>query len=233
MTPRVSHLQERRFLSAAISSALFFLFSTAAMFLFPGGTALNPHLLHYSFFTNFFSDLGQTRTSSNRPNLLSMTLFVIAMAFAGIALSLFFTTFMTCLTHRRRALHLSRFGAVLGIGSAICFVGVAATPWDLLVEPHMKFMIWAFRLFLGAVIVNLLAVLFTPGLPHRFAWIFGAFALLLMGYLFLLTAAPPIDTPVGLRIQVIGQKLIAYSAVLTVFFQSLIMRAHLIRTNTI
>src|SRR5258707_9087448 len=166
MNPRVSHRQERRFLAAAVCSVLFFFFSTGSMLLFRGWTSLDPRRHRYSFFTNFFSDLGRTRTFVNQSNYPSMILFLFAMAFAAIALVIFFVTFMTCLTQKRHALHLSRFGAVLGVGAAICFVGVASTPWDLLMGPHMTFVNWAFRLFLGAVVLNLLAVLFTPGLPH-------------------------------------------------------------------
>jgi hypothetical protein len=225
--------QSRRFLAAAVNAVLFFVLSSLAMLAYPGGTAADTTRPGYSFLTNFFSDLGRTRSISNEPNFVSLILFVFAMACAATSLILFFITFMTCLTSRRRTLHLSRFGALLGIGSAICFVGVAATPWDLLFRSHMIFVLWAFRLFLGAVVLNLLAVIFTPGLPHRFAWIFATFALLLVGYLILLSAGPDIDTPAGLMIQAVGQKLIAYSAVLTVLAQSLIMRQHLLRTHSI
>jgi hypothetical membrane protein len=225
--------QSRRFLAAAVNAVLFFVLSSLAMLAYPGGTAADTTRPGYSFLTNFFSDLGRTRSISNQPNFVSLILFIFAMACAATSLILFFITFMTCLTSRRRTLHLSRFGALLGIGSAICFVGVAATPWDLVIGPHMIFVLWAFRLFLGAVVLNLLAVIFTPGLPHRFAWIFATFALLLVGYLILLSAGPDIDTPAGLMIQAVGQKLIAYSAVLTVLAQSLIMRQHLLRTHSI
>jgi hypothetical membrane protein len=226
-------IRSRRFLAAAVNAVLFFALSTVAMFAYPGGTAADTTRPGYSFLSNFFSDLGRTRSISNQSNLLSMMLFIFAMACAAMSLILFFMTFMTCLTTRRHTLHLSRFGALLGIGSAICFVGVAFTPWDLVIRPHMVFVLWAFRLFLGAVVLNLLAVIFTPGLPHRFAWIFATFALLLVAYLILLSAGPDIDTPAGLMIQAVGQKLIAYSAVLTVLAQSLIMRRHLLRTHSI
>jgi len=227
------HRQTRRFLAAAISAALFFIFSSVAMLVYPGGTATDHHHHGYSFFSNFFSDLGRTRSFSDQPNIPSMMLFLFSMACAGSSLVLFFITFTTCLTTRRRSLHLSRFGAVLGIGSALCFVGVAVTPWDLLLLPHMTFMVWAFRLFLGAVVLNLLAVLFTPGLPHRFAWIFVTFALLLLGYLILLITGPSMNTSTGLMVQAVSQKVIAYSAVITVLAQSLIMRQHLLRTHKI
>jgi len=184
-------------------------------------------------FHQFLQRSGQTRTKEHGSNWASMILFFFAMAFAAFALILFFITFTTCIDRRKRALHLSRFGAVLGVGAALCFVGVAATPWNLFIEPHMTFVLWAFRLFLGAIVLNYVAVLFTPGLPRRFSWIFAAFALLLFGYLLLLTAGPPMDTPAGLMVQATGQKIIAYSAVLTVLVQSLNMRRHLLKTHTI
>ena len=36
----------------------FIIFSTIAMFFYTGGTKINPDVSHYSFWANYFSDLG-------------------------------------------------------------------------------------------------------------------------------------------------------------------------------
>ena len=62
------HTQSRRFLAAAINAILFFILSSLAMLAYPGGTATDTTRPGYSFLTNFFSDLGRTRSLSNQPN---------------------------------------------------------------------------------------------------------------------------------------------------------------------
>jgi hypothetical protein len=117
---------------------------------------------------------------------------------------------------------------LLGIGGAICFVGVGATPWDLFAKAHFVFVQWAFRLFLGGIVLNILAILLEPALPRRAAWVFVAFAALLAAYIALLNAGLTPGPAAALVVQATGQKVIVYSAILTVLLQSLYMRRHLV-----
>src|ERR1700682_941228 len=64
-----------------------------AMFTYAGGTFANSQNAGYSFFTNFFSDLGRTVSYNNQPNPISHTLFTFALTFAGLALAIFFIAF--------------------------------------------------------------------------------------------------------------------------------------------
>jgi hypothetical protein len=57
--------------------------------------------------------------------------------------------------------------------------------------------------------------------PKVFAWVFAVFCLLLIGYYLLITNGPGFTSPQGLVIQAVGQKIIAYASIISIFFQSL------------
>jgi hypothetical protein len=215
-----------------MGALLFILLTAAAMLVYPGGTPTEPTRHGYSFFINVFSDLGRTRTFTGESNRLSQILFTIGVMTGGAAMAFFFRAFAGCAAGcwkqgRRTAVHLSRGGALLGMAAAICFIGVACTPWNLLLDAHMVFVVWAFRFFLGAVLLNLLAVLIEPGLPRRTAWVFAAFAVMLIGYLILLGAGIAGWAFTTDVVQATGQKIIVYAAITTVLVQSMEMRRHL------
>ena len=68
----------------------FVVFTTIAMLLYPGGSGVDRSSRGYSFFNNFFSELGLTVTRNGTPNTPSMVLFITALTLAGLGLVLFF-----------------------------------------------------------------------------------------------------------------------------------------------
>jgi hypothetical protein len=228
--------QYRWFGWAALGAVLFIVLTAAAMLVYPGGTPNEPLRHRYSFFKNCFSDLGRTRTFAGQTNRVSQVLFITAMVIGAAVLALFFRAFAVVTARGRKnsraiARHLSHVGALFGIATAICFIGVACTPWDLFEHAHIAFALWAFRLFFGGVVLNLIAVLIEPALPRRAAWFFAAFAIMLIAYIFLLTAGLTPGPMSAAVIQDTGQKVIVYSAIVTVLVQSLEMRRHLINES--
>jgi len=210
---------------AAATCILFFLMTALAMLLYPGGTYTD-HATHgYSFFHNFFSDLGATRTPSGAANTLSMILFTSSLAIVGFGLAVFFIALIQFFRDSRSGPLLPPLlptvGAFLGVVAGLSFIGVAFTPWNLHLAAHNHFVMWAFRTFLGAVLIYGIAVLRERALPKPFAFTFLAFAVLLAAYVLLLTFGPSPRVAEGLRIQVAGQKIIVYASVLTVLIQSL------------
>ena len=206
----------------AAAGAAFFVLTLAAMLVYPGGSVAAPDAEHYSFFLNFFSDLGQTHVGygSGASNALSMVLFVVALVAAAVALVLFFIAFARLL-HSPRSQQLGRGAAICGVVAGVSFVGVALTPWNHYLQAHNAFVMWAFRAFFIADVLLFAGVLLEPGFPRRFAWIFGGFAALLAAYVALLALGPTTATAAGSIVQATGQKVIAYASVLTVCVQSL------------
>lgn len=205
---------------AAATCILFFLMTVVAMLLYPGGTYVDPSTHGYSFFANFFSDLGATRTPSGAANTLSMILFSSALTIVGLGLAVFFIALTQFFQDSRSRLILPGTAALLGSIAGLCFIGVAFTPWNLYLAAHNHFVMWAFRTFLGAVLLYGMAILRERTLPRQFALTFLAFAILLAAYVLLLTFGPSPKAAAGLRIQVAGQKIIVYASVLTVLIQS-------------
>lgn len=199
---------------------IFVMLTGVAMLVYPGGTKEDHLAAGYSFFQNFFSDLGRTEAWSGESNTVSMLLFIVALSLAGAILATFFVVFAQFFNQSPWSKWLGRLGAVAGVISGICFVGIAATPDNVHGWAHGVFVDWAFRMFLLAVILYTAAILTQKQYPRRAAWVFALFAVLLAGYVVLITVGPSTDTANGLKIQATGQKIIVYAAIVTVFIQA-------------
>jgi len=212
--------QTDRFLRLVLASILLFLGLTLlAMFLYAGGNDLDPNTPGYSFTRNFFSALGRT-VVFGRPNPASAILFFIAMMAAGLGLLLFFITYPRFFTGQLSCRIWSLLGSTFGVASAVAFIGVAFTPADLSRAAHVQFVAWAFRLLPLAIICYTFAILQHRLYPGRFAGIFAVFAVLLAAYVWLISAGPSFDTPEGLVIQAVGQKIIVYASVISIYLQA-------------
>lgn len=205
-----------------LGACIFFAAATLmAMLAYGGGTSGNPQNAGYSFFTNFFSDLGRTVSYNGAPNTISMLLFSSALTIAGAGLAVFFVAFTQFFTHTRWTRVLSIIGSIVGIASALCFVGVAFTPADIARPLHGQFVLYAFGLFPLAVILYIPVILDRDEYPNLYAWSFIAFAVVLILYFILLRIGPRANTPEGLLIQATGQKIIVYASILSILFQTL------------
>ena len=211
---------------------LFVAFTTMAMVLYPGGTITTASTHGYHFFINFFSDLGQTRTQSGAYNYPSMIFFALAMTTVGLGLGAFFVAFAKFFASRStvlRAKRVNRVATVAGVVAALCFIGIGATPYNLFYPEHQTFVQWAFRLLLAAVILEVIAMRLTHGIPKSLLWVNMAFVVVLFGYLMLMMYRPA-SPLLSAEIHAVGQKIIAYTAVATIFTQALLVRSHLARS---
>jgi hypothetical protein len=199
----------------------FVVLTIVAMLIYPGGSTTDPTTPGYSFFENFLSELGLTETQAGQPNTTSAVLFVTALSLAGAGLVLFFVAFPQFFLHDRPGKILSGLGSFFGIASGLCFIGIALTPANLLLDAHVWFVMQAFRLFPVAVIFYFVAILRARHYPNRFALVFGVFAALLILYLWLLTRGPDPESFEGMVIQATGQKIISYASIVSIFIQAL------------
>ncbi len=201
------------------ASGAFFVLTIAAMLLYPGGRVADVNSRGYAFFSNFFSDLGQTRTYGGHANLPSMVLFCIALVAIGAGIAVFFSAFARFFTGTRAGRTFSVGATICAVVAGACFWGVAATPWNLYLQAHNDFVQWAFRAFLLAVILSGIACAITPSM-RRFVYVFAAFALVLAAYIAILTVGPAAGTPSGALIQATAQKVIVYASMLTICVQA-------------
>jgi len=211
----------RLYLIIAIGCAMFVVLTLIAMLTYAGGTVDNHAARGYSFTHNFLSNLGMLTALSGEPNWVSAVLFFISLAAAGVCLVIFFILFRRFFQASRLQKVLSLIGSILGVLAGISFIGIAFAPADIARPAHMQFVMWAFRLFPLAVLCYVPVMFMDKRYPKVYAWVFAVFSLMLIGYYVLITNGPSFDTPEGLVIQVVGQKVIAYMSILSIGIQSM------------
>lgn len=208
------------------ASGAFLGLTIAAMLVYPGGRVGDVNSVGYSFFTNFFSDLGQTVTYGGHSNLPSLFMFCVALLMMALGMAVFFWAYVHLFVRGTRARLLANIGALCGTIAALCFIGVAATPWNLYLQAHNDFVQWAFRAFLAAIVFSGAAGLTARNFPRRFAYVFGGFAVLLAAYIAIMMVGPPASTPSGAAVQATAQKIIVYASILTVLIQAVNARRY-------
>ena len=87
----------------------FVVLTTVAMFFYPGGTHADHSTVGYSFWSNFFSDLGLITAHSGDANTVSFSLFVTALSLAALALVLFFAAVYHLFTQSKIIRYLSAY----------------------------------------------------------------------------------------------------------------------------
>jgi hypothetical protein len=199
---------------------LFIFLTLIAMLIYPGGNRIDPTAQGYTFFYNFFSELGYTVTISGVTNPIAAPLFFVALTSAGLGMVLFFLVYLQFFWGQWYLKMLSVLGTVCGVVSGMAYVGIAFTPANLLPGPHVQFVLLAFRAFFPAVLFYMLAIFLNPDYPNRYAAVYLVFGVLLAAYILLLTRGPGMETSQGVIIQVVGQKIIGYAAIITIFVQS-------------
>ena len=202
------------FLATIVGCIQFVLLTFIAMLFYPGGTHDEPAAKGYSFFNNFFSDLGLTVSPSGEINTVSFILFTLSLTLAGLAIILFFIT-STAFFKNSPGRIPSLLGSIVGVFSWLSYIGIAFTPADLYLEWHGNFVLLAFSSFLLVVLLYTIAIFLNKGYPNRYAYIYLVFAVLLAIYLWLLFAGPS-----DIRIQATGQKVIVYAEIICMFIQA-------------
>ncbi|MBM4430542.1 MAG: DUF998 domain-containing protein, partial [Chloroflexi bacterium] len=194
-------------------------------FLYPGGSHTDHSSRGYSFFRNFFSDLGLTVTASGKPNTASAVLFFFALTVAGLGLAAYFLTAPQLFSQPdgkspRLRRSLSLVVSLFGIVSGLSFAGVAFTPANLFRGVHIWFVLAAFEALPIAAAFYAVAVWLHPDYPRRYFWTYVVFALLLAGYVWLLFNGPARESAEGMVVQATGQKTIVYAAIVCMLIQS-------------
>ena len=209
------------YLAIAAGCALFVVFTLVAMLTYAGGSVDDHSARGYSFTHSFLSNLGMFTALSGRPNWVSAVLFLISLSTAGACLVIFFIIFPRLFKSSHLQQTLCLVGSGVGVLAGTSFIGIAFAPADLARAAHVQFVMWAFRLFPLAVLFYVPVLFMDKQYPKFYAWVFTVFCLMLIGYYLLMTQGPSFDSPQGLVIQVVGQKVIAYASILSIGIQSL------------
>jgi hypothetical protein len=213
--------------------AQFFVLTIAAMFLYPGGAKYHLAAERYLFFQNFFSDLGATRTYSGKPNMLCASLFIVALSFLGMAMiaaSQLWKAWLARVPREAAQDGSASFAAprntswgiaaqLFAALSGLCYLGVAATPWNYFLDAHNNFAKGAFSFLLGLIVCLLLGQ-FSERDTSPYLIANCIYLLLLAAYVYLLFAGPSLQTQNGLAVQVAAQKVTTYASILNLAVQA-------------
>jgi len=182
----LERLKNRKYLGCflgIVGCLQFIIISIIAMLYYPGG---------YSFWDNFFSHLGFTKSANNgQPNIISYILFITTMTIAAILWIPFWLSIRTLFTETKKTRYISWIGTIIGLSSCPFVVLIALTPGDIMRDQHILVTMLFFLLFASAIIVYSIAILLNKEYENFYAYAGFAMAVLLLLYMsiFLLNAA--------------------------------------------
>jgi hypothetical protein len=191
------------------------------MLTYSGGTRVDPNSSGYSFFLNFFSDLGRTNSFGN-PNTVSFILFFLALILASFGVAVFFLAINSAI--RVEKPHIMKYTSILGIISAVLFCCVALTPTNLFPLFHEIFVFLGF--FLSLVVSSLMFFIFKDleAIPKFYSLVFLVYVcvILLYGVVTLLTALfVNMHPPLSLFFRATMQKVVIYYMIICFLIQSI------------
>lgn len=190
------------------------------MWTYGGGTLINSNTTGYTFFLNYFSDLGRTQSFGN-PNTVSAILFFITLMFSSFAFAAYFIAIPGILDNNLKEIKII---SILGILNAALFGCIALTPANLF--PVIHDLIVFITFVLSFIVSCLLYSLFKNRLatPRFYYLIFLVFSCLIAFYglvTLITTLFPEEYTDISLLLRVIMQKIVIYYLIASFFIHGL------------
>src|SRR5262249_41845852 len=176
---------------------------------YPGGTYRDHSASGYSPFQNFLSDLGMTVAYNGERNRLGAACFIASLVLLVGGLGGCVVGFYRQYSSERKSRGLARAAGVVAVLVCLAFVGVAATPENLVFGLHVQLTFFAFRAFLvSAILLTIASKVYSKSPPRVWiAWTVLTIALAI--YVWIQNFGPHVRDPGGLEVQVIAQKVIA------------------------
>jgi len=171
----------------------------------------------YLFFKNFLSDLGRTKTHSGQLNFHSSLLFNMALTLGGITYILFYIFLKDLFPNKI----LAKLGSLLGICGAVSFIGVAFTPADEFIVPHIMANESIFRFFFLSTIIYSWLMYKSDLIDNKYLIGNIIFIVSLFAYILILSYGPKPYEPGGLEFQAVSQKFIMLNFFLSIITQTM------------
>lgn len=212
--------QKRSYALGIFGALQFILLTLLAMWVYPGGTLHEPHLEHYSFLYNFFSDLGRTVTFDRTSNALTHQLFKGTLTIGGICLIVFFIA-LPKLFKQPNSKILALLTMVFGILAGASYIGIGQVPWNVDYWGHRLYVRIGFLAFLTMTFFYTLAILVDKDYPNRYAAAMGLFAIVLAVQITIMFYATNAwHSNEALYLQAVAQKVVVYAEILCMLYQS-------------
>ena len=191
------------------------------MWIYPGGTIHDRQVEGYSFWMNYFSDLGRNYTFDGTSNLACHTLFKTTITISGICIMLFFSglrMFFSGVTAKGIATIATIFGVVAGG----CYIGLAWYPYDTFFWKHRYYVQAGFISFFMMSIFYSWAIFHDEFYPKKYGRAFLVFMLILAPQILIMIYGPRSWTsPNALFLQASSQKIVVYAEILVLLYQAI------------
>ena len=169
--------------SFAICSFIIFVIIGALSY--KGGNNLDQNSIGYSFANNYLSDLGRLKSVAGHVNSVPFYCFNGGLIMLSVVFSLYFSFLPSLYDESINVQNISRVGSIFGFLASLCFAGVAFTPADLLLEPHIFFFFFLFRLMNLSIIFYAISYVIMEKKYFIFSFIFGLVALFVSAHIIL------------------------------------------------
>ncbi|MHA1111643.1 MAG: hypothetical protein ACTSRE_11115 [Promethearchaeota archaeon] len=210
-------------ISVIVTPILFIILTTIAMFLFPGGFKVSGIVFpstYYRFDIHFFSDLGMLTTEAGRPNIPSAILWCIALTLVGLSFLMYALTLPSYFQKKTVQYRFAIVSSFIAVLSAIGFIGIAWTPWDIFLMPHIFFVFFAFPVAIGYSSLFCVSIFMKKTYPNIFGYLLILFSIAMGVYLWFLFGGPSVDGWEGRIIGALAQKAIVYIMIVLIPVQA-------------
>ena len=200
------------FVLARWSIVLATIVAVGSALLYPGGTLHDPSRRGYSLVENFLSDLGMTIAYDGRPNGAGAILFVLGLCVVVLGLGRALLEFVRLYATSPSARPYALAASIVGLLVSSSFIGVGFTPENRVLDLHVQFTFFAFRVFPLLTLLLAVASFKSIAFPRSVGVAWVVLTVVLATYAVILTWGPTVATPAGLMTQVIAQKMVAITA---------------------
>ena len=129
-------IKKNGYIIGAIGGIQYIVITAIAMFIYPGGSQSDPNAEGYTFFGNYFSDLGHSVAINGQVNTISQILYILATAVYGVSLIIFSFKAVTSFKEKGKGKIAGKISLVSGILAGIGTLTYALTPADLVPMAH-------------------------------------------------------------------------------------------------
>ena len=198
----------------------FLVLTTYAMWIYPGGTMHERGLESYSFLTNYFSDLGRTKNFRGELNTTCYLLFKTALTISGICIILFFSILPSFFKHDIAKI-LAYCALFFGMAAGACYIGIGWIPLNESYRGHIFFVTRGFIAFLMMSFFYTLAIFMEKNYPNKYGVVMIVFMVILfLQILVMMTGPRSWSSPEALWLQAVSQKVVVYSEIFVLLYQS-------------
>jgi hypothetical protein len=208
----LKNFRKKIFIFGIFGSIQFVVLSTIAMFFYAGGTQIDPSSKGYSFWFNYFSDLGLTVTYSGAPNTVPLIMFVTFFFIWGSSIIALFVSLPSMFLETRGGRWISIIGGVFAIIVGMGIIGLVIYPADI--EPLIH-SIWAAIHYLALMVVEIctaIAIFLSKSFPKKYGLFLLISAIIIsISIIIFLTGPILFLTPEWLATYVMEQKIMTYT----------------------